>query len=110
MMKKLLGIIVLGLLLSGNAYAKEIWLDCLFRAKAGHSGFFHSFIIDEKEKTLQMNGLLQTVKEFDHRYILFSNPNESDILQDGRRVRTLDRITGVYDQKYKCKVIKKTVF
>ena len=28
MMKKLLGILVLGLLLSGNAYAKKITLDC----------------------------------------------------------------------------------
>ena len=27
-MKKLLGILVLGLLLSGNAYAEEIILDC----------------------------------------------------------------------------------
>ena len=51
-MKKLLGIVVLGLLLSGNVNAKEIWLDCLFRAKAGHTGFVHSFIINEKEKTI----------------------------------------------------------
>ena len=29
-MKKLLGIIVLGLLLSGNAYAKKVYLNCSF--------------------------------------------------------------------------------
>ena len=103
-MKKLLGIVVLGLLLSGNAYSKEIWLDCLFRAQAGHTGFFHSFIINEKEQTLHMNGILQIVKEFDDRYILFTDPKYK------LTVKTLDRITGAYDQKYKCKVVKKTLF
>ena len=110
-MKKLfLSILVICSFLGGNAYAKDIWLDCVYIAKTGHSGFSHSFIINEKEKKLQMDGLLQTVIEFDQRYILFFDPNESDILQDGRRIQTLDRMTGVYDQKYKCKVINKTVF
>ena len=106
-MKKLLGIVVLGLLLSGNVNAKEIWLDCLFRAKAGHTGFVHSFIINEKEKTLRMNGILQIVEEFDDRFILFTNPKYKNI---SSTVYTLDRITGVYDQRYKCKVVKKTLF
>jgi len=108
-MKKLLGIVVLGLLLSGNAYSKEIWLDCFFRAKAGHTGFIHSFIINEKELTLHMNGIPQRVIEFDERYILFADFKYK--LNDPRsRIETLDRITGVYDQKYKCKVVKKTLF
>ena len=107
-MKKLLGIMVLGLLLSGNVNAKEIWLDCLFRAKAGHTGFVHSFIINEKEKTLRMNGILQIVEEFDDRFILFTNPKKYEHIPNP--VYTLDRITGVYNQTYKCKVVKKTLF
>ena len=106
-MKKLLGIVVLGLLLSGNVNAKEIWLDCLFRAKAGHTGFVHSFIINEKEKTLRMNGIQQIVKEFDDRFITFTKAKYKNIPST---VYTLDRITGVYDQRYKCKVVKKTLF
>ena len=107
MIKKLLWILGLGLLLSGNVNAKEIWLDCFFRATEGHSGFFHSFIINEKEKTLRMNGIQQIVKEFDDRFITFTKAKYKNIPST---VYTLDRITGAYDQKYKCKVVKKTLF
>ena len=46
-MKKLLGIIVLGLLLSGNAYAKDVKLIC---NGIKDDGISHVVIINDKKK------------------------------------------------------------
>ena len=105
-MKKLLGILVLGLLWCNVSVAKEIWLECIFNPGKGHSGFVNSFIIDEANKTLIKNGVKQFVVEFDHRFIRFKDKAESDDVW----TRTLDRISGTYDRRFKCKVVRKTVF
>ena len=60
-MKKLLGILVLGLLLSGNAYAEEIILDCkgvsaTFDGKADVNDFDRTIIIDLNKKTWRNPG------------------------------------------------------
>ena len=48
-MKKLLGIIVLGLLLSGNVYAKDVKLIC---TDIKDEGISHILIINDNKKTL----------------------------------------------------------
>ena len=57
-MKKLLSIIVLGLLLSGNTYAKKIIIECFgtYNDKTDFYGekFKNNFIIDDKKKTWKM--------------------------------------------------------
>ena len=60
-MKKLLGIIVLGLLLSGNAYADEIILDCkgehvTVDGKAESNDFGQIIIINSDKKTWRNPG------------------------------------------------------
>ena len=46
-MKKLLGILVMGLLWCNPVLAKEIWLMCIGFPGEGRSGIAHSFIIDD---------------------------------------------------------------
>ena len=48
-MKKLLGIVVLGLLLSGNVYAKDVKLIC---TDIKDEGISHILIINDNKKTL----------------------------------------------------------
>ena len=60
-MKKLLGILVLGLLLSGNAYAEEIILDCKGESvtvdgKSKVNDFDRTIIIDLNKKTWKNPG------------------------------------------------------
>ena len=105
-MKKLLGILVLGLLWCNVSVAKEIWLECIFNPGKGHSGFVNSFIIDEANQTLIKNGVKQFVVEFDHRFIRF----KGDAKDEDFYVDTLDRISGTYDGRFKCKVVRKTLF
>jgi len=49
-LKKLLGIVVLGLLLSGNAYPKEIIIEC-FGTYSDGAKYKNNFIINDKKKT-----------------------------------------------------------
>ena len=97
---------VLGLLWCNVSVAKEIWLECIFNPGKGHSGFVNSFIIDEANQTLIKNGVKQFVVEFDHRFIRF----KKDDKDEGFYEKTLDRISGTYDRRFKCKVVRKTVF
>ena len=105
-MKKLLGILVLGLLWCNVSVAKEIWLECIFNPGKGHSGIVNTFIIDEANQTLIKNGVKQFVVEFDHRFIRFKSDAETKDVWVG----TLDRISGTYGDRYRCKVVRKTVF
>ena len=105
-MKKLLGILVLGLLWCNVSVAKEIWLECIFNPGKGHSGFVNSFIIDEANQTLIQNGIKQFVVEFDHRFIRFKGDAKDEDFYE----KTLDRISGTYDGRFKCKVVRKTLF
>ena len=51
-MKKLLGIVVLSLLLSGNAYSEQTLILCT-KNDGKDKGFSHSYLIDtEKKKNL----------------------------------------------------------
>ena len=57
-MKKLLGIVVLGLLLSGNAYAEEIVLNCKvkfvsYNGKVLDEDFSETIILNIKKKTME---------------------------------------------------------
>jgi len=65
-MKKGILILLVSLLWCNVSVAKEIWLECIFNPGKGHSGFVNSFIIDEANQTLIMNGVKQFVVEFDH--------------------------------------------
>ena len=105
-MKKAILIIVLGLLWCNVSVAKEIWVKCSFDPGKGHSGFVNSFIIDEANQTLIKNGVKQFVVEFDHRFIRFKSKAETE----DSWISTLDRISGTYDGRFKCKVVRKTLF
>ena len=105
-MKKLLAIVVLGLLWCNVSVAKEIWLECIFNPGKGHSGIVNTFIIDEANQTLIMNGVKKFVVEFDHRFIRFKSKAETE----DTWISTLDRISGTYSDRYRCKVVRKTVF
>jgi len=48
-MKKLLGIIVLGLLLSGNAYAENLTLNCSFEKYVDQTNFLDEKIIPKNQ-------------------------------------------------------------
>ena len=53
-MKKLLGIVVLGLLLSGNAYSKEIFINCFGIIESTKEKFNSNYIIDTTRGTWKM--------------------------------------------------------
>ena len=105
-MKKVIVAVLVMLLWCNVSVAKEIWLECIFNPGKGHSGFVNSFIIDEVNQTLIMNGVKQFVVEFDDRFIIFKSKAETKDVW----AATLDRISGTYNRKYKCKVVRKTVF
>ena len=70
------------------------------------NSFVNSFIIDEANQTLIMNGVKQFVVEFDDRFIIFKSDAEAKDFYE----YTLDRISGTYDSRYGCKVVRKTIF
>ena len=102
-MKKLLGILVMGLLWCNPVLAKEIWLMCIGFPGEGRSGIAHSFIIDDIKKTVIHNGKEVSVIKFNEHTIIIET-------YGAKYVRTLDRITGYYEKRYKCTVVKKHSF
>ena len=105
MMKKI-SIILVMLFWCNVSFAKEIWVKCSFDPGKGHSGFVRTFIIDETNQTLIMSGVEKFVIEFNDRFIRFKDKAEQKDLW----AKTLDRISGIYDNKYSCKVVRKTAF
>ena len=86
-MKKLLGIVVLGLLLSGNAYARIIKLDCNpiglgVYAQTNYNSEFFKITIDTKLKKLnyysKVDGKIYNdymrVISMDDQFIIYENP------------------------------------
>jgi len=97
-MKKLfLSIIVLGLLLSGNAYAKDVKLIC---KDIEDDSIFHIFIINDKNKTLKVE---IDPGKFDDANVGVYNSNEIDgdlrVYVSGELAQQLsyniDRRTGI---------------
>jgi len=113
-MKKLLGIVVLGLLLSGNAYAEKVMLSCKPQDKKNKPV---SFILDDKNKNLVFEGTEFLNEKSDINGLMY---NEHRITFIWKGIVELDRITGaleissisidIKDKYYSCKKVKKTKF
>ena len=70
-MKKHLGIVVLGLLLSGNAYSKEIFLNC---TSYNTKGFYkNGAVSDEVNRSLKSTFKINTKKQTVFEYNSVSN-------------------------------------
>ena len=119
-MKKLLGILVLGLLFCNTVFAKQTALACVKKFNKGNIST-HSIIINDDDQTLTFNGdSLHTIVEWNENFISF-NPSsktkfqiEMDmIIEDMLGPQTeyrLDRITGYLNGTYKCEVVTKPKF
>ena len=106
-MKKLLGIVVLVLLLSVNAFAKNVYLSC--ENKISNK---ISIIINDKTKKLILGGFEVEVVNWSSNFITFwKNDLKKELSLETSFVKpsVLDRIAGTYD-KYNCKVVKGTAF
>jgi len=106
-MKKLLSIVFLGLLLSGNAYAKNTYLSCenLIPHKV-------SIIINDKTKKLILSGVEREVVNWSRNFITFWQSDfdkKLSIKNNLFKPSVIDRITGTYD-KYDCKVVDRAIF
>ena len=87
-MKKLLGIIVLGLLLSGNAYAKEFYLACIV-----------GMVEDRSTTKVPVNG---DKNEFGFQYFKFDNTNSEITIHeqiDSEKPSEIGSIKIDYDGK-----------
>ena len=106
-MKKPLSIVVLGLLLSVNAFAKNVHLACENKIPNKIS-----IIINDKTKKLILGGFEVEVVNWSSNFITFwKNDLEKELSLETSLFKpsVLDRITGTYD-KYNCKVVKGTAF
>ena len=101
-MKKLLGILVLGLLFSNVGFAEDIYLSC----KGGTS-----FIINDKTKKIIMDGVEREVVEWRKEFITFhENEITKTISETTGNFPVIDRITGYYSKKKHCTVVEGTKF
>jgi len=92
MIKKLLGIMVLGLLLCSNAYAKDVYLTCVaFNGLADRS-----IVFNDDTQIIIVNGKEVNADEWNERIIRWGN-------------NSIDRITGVYGD-HTCSVTSGTKF
>ena len=124
-MKKLLGIVVLGLLISGNAYSKDIKLIC---KDVKDEAISHILIFNDKEKSLKVE---RDTGFFELADVGVYNSDEIDanvmIKIDGKIVQQMnyqiDRRTGVlflvsyffdngsmYSNTSNCELFKKNKF
>ena len=122
-MKKLLGIVVLGLLLSGNAYAKDLNLTCDMISAHNHYGtkvttlsksellstgwptFKISFIVNSKKKKIlrqKLSGEFAPMgKNANNFDIVWSDYNiiwTWNVTKDEWRKHILNRSTGEYEE------------
>ena len=116
MMKKLLGIVVLGLLLSGNAYANILDLKCIWNSGyslpeqdlSSQKGSIEFFKIDLKKKeVLDSPSGFYSNKDLSNDWTTWVNVNENEI-SFGSNVKgqggwfteyTINRQTGVLESE-----------
>ena len=122
-MKKLLGIIVLGLLLSGNAYAKDVKLSCNHIKKES----FLILLMNDNKRFLKIEDIpgsyiTLNITNFDKDRI----DGYDEYVHEGKLIQklnySLDRRTGflnsriwwadgdLFTNRYKCEVIKENKF
>ena len=122
-MKKLLGIIVLGLLLSGNAYAKDVKLSCNHIKKES----FLILLMNDNKRFLKIEDIpgsyiTLNITNFDKDRI----EGYDEYILEGKLIQklsySLDRRTGflnsriwwadgdLFTNRYKCEVIKENKF
>ena len=89
-MKKLLGIIVLGLLLSGNAYAEVLKLSCV----ASDNSMTINVVIDADKNYATVQNYPAALKVTSERYIMeyrmYDKPPDINF--------SIDRNTGIYNE------------
>ena len=103
-MKKLLGIVVLGLFFSSNVYSKEIALSCSVTS----SGYKYSIILNTSKKTIILDNKEAKVKKW-NKYEILANISDSHYILD-RVNGTLKLEGGSGDSYGQCKVKDKTLF
>ena len=121
-MKKFLGILVLGLLWCNTAFAKKTALSCV-KESTQHGNTAHSIILDEKNKTIILDGLeVFKILEWNDDIIKFhrTDPDSGGFSENTKKIldeltksdsfSILDRITGYYNNKFKCKIVMKTAY
>ena len=90
MIKKLLGIIVLGLLLSGNAYAEVLKLSCV----ASDNTMTTNVLIDADKNYATVQNYPAALKVTSERYIMeyrmYDGPPDINF--------SIDRNTGIYNE------------
>ena len=89
-----------------HAFAKDIYLSCESITKLKTS-----FIINDEQKKLILDGVEREIVEWRNEYITFWKSDLMKEISEPRNFKpdTLDRIAGSYGS-YNCKVVKKTLF
>tara|TARA_B100000900_G_scaffold393073_1_gene389189 strand:- start:512 stop:829 length:318 start_codon:yes stop_codon:yes gene_type:complete len=89
-----------------HSYAKDIYLSCESSTK-----FRTSFIINDEEKILILDGIEREVVNWKKEFITFWKSQNIKEISEPRNFKpdTLDRLSGSYGS-YNCKVVKKTLF
>ena len=89
-----------------HSYAKDVYLSCESTTK-----FRTSFIINDEEKILILDGIEREVVNWKKEFITFWKSQNIKEISEPRNFKpdTLDRLSGSYGS-YNCKVVKKTLF
>ena len=105
-MKYIRSSLILFLLWTSPVYAKDIYLSCESTTK-----FKTSFIINDEEKKLILDGVEREVVNWKKEFITFWKSQMMKEISEPRNFKpdTLDRISGSYGS-YSCRVVKKTLF
>ena len=112
-MKKLFGIVVLGLLWSNVGFAEDIMLSCEPSNKKDKP---ISVVLNDKEKKVIYNGFKITVK---YNSLLYGDKKISFVQNSVIYSANIDRITGILEEVwikpfktkfFKCKKVNKTAF
>ena len=121
-MKKLLSIIVLGLLLSGNSYAESIKLNCTFReayAEMVSGGFekvtpeFEEYRFWSEDTVVTINEKLKTFEG--SKAVIFNDEIIKNVFFDevkgpkatekSIKIWTINRITGIFRKEIYAKIV-----
>jgi len=98
--------LILFLIWTSPVYAKDIYLSCESTTK-----FKTSFIINDEEKKLILDGVEREVVNWKKEFITFWKSQMMKEISEPRNFKpdTLDRISGSYGS-YSCRVVEKTLF
>ena len=98
--------LILFLIWTGPVYAKDFYLSCESTTK-----FKTSFIINDEEKKLILDGVEREVVNWKKEFITFWKSQMMKEISEPRNFKpdTLDRISGSYGS-YSCRVVEKTLF